>query len=299
MPPPSSSAAGAAEEALAELGLTPLEAGVYRFLLSEPGSTGYRIAQAMGKPVGNIYKTVEALEGKGAVVTSDDGGNRTAAAIPMQEWLRARRKAFERACTVASKAVASSADKESFDDSLYRLTHRDQVLERCRSMLQSAQQFVIVTAAPALVPELSPALQASAKRIPVALKVFVPAAIPGVVVVVDPRGAPALETSPGAWLVVNADGRECLVALFDTHARELHTASWTRNPLVVWTHYTGHSSDLLLAAVRTQLGQGATPKQIASALKKLSPFENPASAGKVNMRQRYRSASPQVSRRPS
>ena len=50
--------AAAAPPSLVDLGLTPLEAEVYRFLLGAPGSTGYRIAQATGKPVGNSYKAI-------------------------------------------------------------------------------------------------------------------------------------------------------------------------------------------------------------------------------------------------
>lgn len=282
----------AADSALAELGLTPLECSVYRYLLAEPGATGYRVAQALGKPVGNIYKTVEALESKGAVATSDDEGNRTSAAIPVAEWLRARKSSFDRACTAAATALARAASDagpaQPADDAVYRLTDREQVLERCRAMIATAKQFVIMTAAPSLVAEFAPALQRAAKRTPVALKVFQPVAIPGIEVIVDPRQEKAMENGPGAWTTINTDGSQCVCALFDLSGAELHSANWTRNPLVTWTHYTGLSSDLILAAVRSCMERGGSTKDIERLFKRLRPFENSASAGKLEMRRRYR-----------
>lgn len=289
------------DAALAQLGLTPLEADVYRFLLSQPGATGYRVAQALGRPVGNIYKTVEALESKGAVATSDDEGNRTSAAIPVAEWLRARRKSFDRACAAATAALAhdepADGPSDSLDEALYRLATRDQVIERCRAMIAGAKQFVLITLAPSLVVEFAADLQQAARRKPVALKVFQPIDIPGVEVIVDPRETAAVDNGPGAWMTLNTDGSQCVCALFDLSGAELHTANWTRNPLVTWTHYTGLSSDLILAATRTCMRDNGTSKDIERLFKRLRPFENSASAGKVDMRRRYRVPTPRSSSR--
>lgn len=273
---------------MAALGLTPLECDVYRFLLAEPGCTGYRAAQALGKPVGNIYKAIEGLEEKGAAATSDDDGNRTALATPPEEWLRARRSAFESACTAASEALADIEVEEPADEACYRLISREQVVERWNAMLERCTQFAIATIAPALVGELAPALQRAAARVPVAVKVFAPVAIAKVEVVVDPRGLAAVESGPGSWVVLSADGRESLVVLLDPEGRTVNLASWTRHPMWAWSHYTGMSSDLLLCAVRTLVARGAGAARIAQELARLRPFECETSAGKSAMRRRYR-----------
>ena len=48
-------------DALRELGFTELESRIYIFLLEESPATGYRIAQAIEKPVANTYKAIELL----------------------------------------------------------------------------------------------------------------------------------------------------------------------------------------------------------------------------------------------
>jgi len=258
--------------AFAALGLTPLEAEVYRFLLEQPGATGYRIAQGIGRPVGNIYKAVEALEAKGAVATSDDGGNRVAIGVPVAEWLQARRGVFDRACAtvtvdLARAQVVPPADAED-DDLVYRLADRDQMIERCRAMIRRARQFVVASIAPALIEDLAGALQAAAQRVPVAVKCFQPRAIEGVEVILD-------------------DG---LV---------LRMATWSRNPLLAWVQFTGLSSDLLLAAVRQRLAMGPDSKlkrELQGELDRLAAFESDASSGKLAIARRYRTPSRRTAR---
>src|SRR5262245_46662348 len=72
--------------ALQELGLSGSEAAVYAYLLQHSPATGYRVAQAIGKPVANTYKTISSLEEKGAVVI-DEGEARACRAVPAEEFL--------------------------------------------------------------------------------------------------------------------------------------------------------------------------------------------------------------------
>lgn len=279
------------DEALATLGLTPLEADVYRFLLVAPNSTGYRVAQAIGKPVGNIYKAIEGLEAKGAAITSDDDGNRVAAAVPVQEWLRSRRTAFERACDAAGTALPD-AECAASEDLLFRLADRDQAIERARAMLDAAQHFAIASVAPAMMSDLEDALRSAARRVPVAVKCFVPVEIAGVETVLDPRGEKALELAPGAWIVLNVDGRESIFALFSLDGQSLHSASWSRHALLGWVHFSGLSSDLILADVRRRLAAGDSVETIRRAIDRWKRFESDTSAGKRSLVRRYRSAAP-------
>src|SRR4051812_48967141 len=72
--------------ALEELGLSGSEAAVYAYLVQHSPATGYRVAQAIGKPVANTYKTIASLEEKGAVLI-DDGETRACRAVPAEEFL--------------------------------------------------------------------------------------------------------------------------------------------------------------------------------------------------------------------
>ena len=63
-------------ELLHSLGLNRLEAEVYTFLLEQPEPvTAYRAGRALGRPTANVYKAIEALARKGAVVI-DEGSTR-------------------------------------------------------------------------------------------------------------------------------------------------------------------------------------------------------------------------------
>jgi sugar-specific transcriptional regulator TrmB len=73
-------------QSLVSLGFTPLEAEVYVCLVQDSPATGYRVAQAVGRPVAGIYKTIESLANKGAVVL-DDGESRLCRAVPPAELL--------------------------------------------------------------------------------------------------------------------------------------------------------------------------------------------------------------------
>ncbi len=73
-------------EALVSLGFTALESEIYTFLLQESPVTGYRVAQALGKPTANTYKAIESLALKGAVIVAE-GAQRHCRAVPAQELL--------------------------------------------------------------------------------------------------------------------------------------------------------------------------------------------------------------------
>ena len=80
-------------QALQTLGFSALEASIYSFLLTESTATGYRIAQALGKPVANTYKGIQALQAKGAVLV-EDGSTRLCRAVPPDELMGQMERAF-------------------------------------------------------------------------------------------------------------------------------------------------------------------------------------------------------------
>jgi len=72
---------------LQSLGMNRLEAEIYIYLLQQPGPvTAYRAGQAMGKPTANVYKAVDVLVRKGAVMV-EEGPTRLCRPAPPQEFL--------------------------------------------------------------------------------------------------------------------------------------------------------------------------------------------------------------------
>ncbi len=278
--------------ALGVLGLTRLEADVYAFLLSESPATGYRVAQAVGKSIGSTYKALEGLESKGAVAASDDAGVRVVRAVALAELLAARRRELDAAAGVARDALESEVDAD-VDELVYRLSGRDQVLERASAMLAAATDFCIVTATPVLAALLAePMRKAAGRAIHVGLKAFSPIEICGVRVTLDPRGPGAVEKGPGEWLVLTSDARELLMAIFDHGCDRLHTATWTAHTCLNWSLFTGLSSDFILADVRTALRAGRSASEIEAMIEEAAAFQTPRSVAKRRLMERFRSPNP-------
>lgn len=282
--------------ALGDLGLTPLEAEVYVFLVRESPATGYRIAQAVGKSVGNIYKAVEALERKGVVFVGEDGENRQVRAVPPEELVARLERDFRSACETAVAGLQPGDDEP--DDLLYRIVDRGAFFERCRRALSSAEKIVLVSACPALVNELREELAETAARgVAVAIKVYQPTKIAGVEIVEDPRGIAAVESGPGQWIEMTVDGREFIQGLMDHEGKDLHLGQWTQNPMTNWMVFTGRYADIVLAAVRQGLKGGAGAEEQRALLDRFKRFGSPASAGKMRLMSRYRRPSPAGRRR--
>lgn len=283
---------GGIASTLGVLGLTPLESEVYTFLLGESPATGYRVAQGVGKSIGSVYKTLEALESKGAIAVSDDAGARVVRAVAVEELFASRRRELDAAAALARAAIESGTS-ERVDELVYRVSGRNQALERAAAMLAASTDFCIVIATPGLVKLLRDSLQAAAGRaVHVGLKAFAPVEIPGVRVALDPRGLDAVVRGPGEWLVMTADASEMLHAVFDHSCETLHTGTWTAHTLLNWSAYTGMSSDFILAAVRTAIAGGADAAAVGAMIAEMVDFQTPRSVAKRRLMERYRGPNP-------
>src|ERR1041384_1823521 len=92
-------------QTLQRLGFSELEATIYAFLLQESPATGYKIANAIGKPVANTYKGINALQDKGAVIV-DEGENRLCRAVPPKELFAQMQRTYHQQCERAVEALA-------------------------------------------------------------------------------------------------------------------------------------------------------------------------------------------------
>lgn len=279
------------------LGLTPLEADVYGFLVQASPATGYRVAQALGKSVGMIYKAVESLEAKGAAMSADDGESRVIRAVPVADFIAQVRRQIDEACISATRALSTAPVPEP-DDRLYRLTSREQVMQRAFEMFSRAERFAIVNATPGPAANLHDWMtSATAKGVRVAMKAFEPTALDGVDVRQDARGERAVRSAPGEWLLMTVDGRDVLVALFEHATGVLHAGYWTQNPLLAWTMFSGMSADFTLADVRQAVAAGLPAVQIQSRLDAMAAYEAPDSVGKLTLLSAYRRPAPARLRR--
>src|SRR5262249_31837414 len=146
-------------QALVALGFTGLEAEVYAYLLAEAPATGYRVAQSLGRPVANVYKAIEALESRGAIIV-DQGETRQSRAVPADELLKRLEREFQSRQAIAKDALAGLKPAPE-DERIYQLRTREQVFERCRSMLDRSKALIVADLFPDPLEVLRPGIEAA------------------------------------------------------------------------------------------------------------------------------------------
>lgn len=130
-----------ASEALIGFGFTALESEIYAFLLQEHPATGYRVAQAIGKPAANVYKGLEALERKAAVLV--DGGNSKEYRPVAPDRLFARlEKEFMGGKSAAVKLL-SSLGKADSAGRVFTLNSREQAIAQAKAILADAKETAL------------------------------------------------------------------------------------------------------------------------------------------------------------
>lgn len=239
--------------ALNGLGFSRLEAEAYMFLLRESPVTAYRIAQALHRPAANVYKIVEALAHKGAVIV-DEGRNRMVRAVPYEELLSQLTHQFTAQRDQASRALAAIGSTRG-DERVYQLATREQVIERARQMLARADREVLLIAFPGPLAELIPWLeQAAARGIAIVVKTYgVPADAPkiaGCELHLSSLPVDSLAQYAGEELHLVADATEHLLALLRRDGG-LIQAIWSSSLYLSLFAYNALSAEISL----TELGQ--------------------------------------------
>lgn len=264
--------------ALVELGFTGLEAEVYTTLARHPPTTGYRVAQLLGKPAANVYKAIESLQAKGAVIV-DEGANRVCHAVPAAEMLGLLERGFRGSRERAAAALAEMRGTGG-DDRVYQLRSREQVLERCRRMLARAEQVALLDAFPLPLEEVRAEVEAAAARgVSVAVKAYEPVTLKGAEVFVHPEGRAVIARWPGQWANVVVDGREHLLALLTRDGQAVHQAVWSESPYLSWVYHSAVAGELILAGLEKRIAEGATASELRASRRRYRRIIAPDAPG--------------------
>ena len=213
---------------LVDVGLSTLEAEVYTVLLTQPLSTGYRIGQLLNKPTANVYKALEALAGKGAVLI-EDGDARAYRAVPPGEFLDQQQATFQQR---KERITARLADVVTVppDERVYQLQSAALILDRARRMLAQGRTIAVVDAFPNALAALRPQLeQTIARGVAVFVQVYQPTVLDGAQVAHTYQAERTLAHWASQQLNVVVDGQEVLLALLNADLTEVHQAIWSQS----------------------------------------------------------------------
>ena len=130
-----------ASEALVGFGFTALESEIYAFLLQEHPSTGYRVAQAIGKPAANVYKGLEALERKAAVLVDGANSKEYRPVAPDRLFSRLEKEFLGNKSSAVK--MLSSLGKPDSSGKMFTLSSREQAIAQARSLLSSAKETAL------------------------------------------------------------------------------------------------------------------------------------------------------------
>jgi predicted DNA-binding transcriptional regulator len=275
-------------EALAALGFTALEAEVYAVLVEHSPATAYKVAREVGKAAANVYKAVESLQRKGAILV-EESSTRLCRAIPPVELIHQLERQFSQARTRAQTALARLTGAAG-DERVYEFGSSDQVLARARAMIRRTERAVLCDLFPESAVELREELDAAARRgRRVSVQVYRPAAFdPRVTVFLSPNGDRLIQLWPGQWLNVVVDAREHLLAFLRPGLQGIHQAVYSESVYLSLLYASGLSSEMLSGTAQTLLEADSAPEPLreayAAVRESVSAFDMP---GYTSLLQRF------------
>lgn len=215
-------------EILLDIGLNKLEAEVYIHMLTNKPSTAYKIGRQINKPTANVYKAIESLAKKGAVII-EDNKNKLCKAVSSDEFLNHYQNSIIEK-TNSAKDFLANLRNEATDENSYTIESVPLVFERFKSMMKRCKRIAVVDAFPKALQRVIGSIEDATKRgVEVYVEAYQPTSIKGADVVCAVIGEKALSHWKSQQLNLIIDGEEHLIALMDDNLETVKQATWSSN----------------------------------------------------------------------
>jgi hypothetical protein len=259
---------------LKEFGFSGLEAETYLTLLRLRRATGYRVGQVLGKPVANVYKALDSLQRKGAVLVDESSKSRVFCPLPITEYLQQQASAFAARRTRLEARLERYA-ASSIDEGIFPLETIEQVYDRAARLTREATQVILVDAFPGPLRRIEPDLErAASSGVKVLIRSYGQPA--------DPRtassagGTPWVEARQGLpveWLNVVVDGREHVLALIDAREQTVVQAVWSKSRFLSLYLHNGAFCEIVLNRLLVEFaGKDIPAAELRSWLETFGPY---------------------------
>jgi HTH-type transcriptional regulator, sugar sensing transcriptional regulator len=215
-------------ELLTGLGLNQLEAEVYVHLLAHPPSTAYKIGKQINKPTANVYKAIDSLAEKGAILV-EDNKNKQCRAVPADEFMGQYETSILEKTREAKQLLGSMVDVAD-DENSYTISSAPLVFERFRSMMRKCNRIAVVDAFPLALEKVKDSIaEAAGRGVEVFVEAYDPVEIKGANVVFGELGPLSLQHWQSQQLNLIIDGEEHLIALLESDLKKVKQATWSNN----------------------------------------------------------------------
>ncbi len=254
---------------LADIGLSRFEGEVYLALLKNPNQTGYKIANILGKALPNTYKALNALEKKGAIVSSKTTKSKQYSALPIEEYMdRLENKFKKQRQTIVESFKDVGADVE--EEGIYRIEDIDQIASKATRMIENARSQIVVDAYPDPLGKIKGLLEDAANRgVRVFVHAYEPIEIKGAEVNWYPKKEGQLELFPWSWLNLVTDASESLLSYLDAESKKVFHAFWSRNPYLGNYIHNGTMHEFMLESIRNMLYKKEPSEKVLEELHRL------------------------------
>jgi len=223
---------------LTEIGFNKLEADVYLYLLTHKPATAYKIGKEINKPTANVYKAIDSLKTKGAVLV-ELNNNKLCSAISPDEFLNHYEKnIFEK--TQKLKTELKNLTPQTEDMLTYSIDSVSLVFERFKNMMNRCKSIAVVDAFPKALAKVKPVIEKHATRnIDIHIESYEYIDIKNVDITEAMVGKQALKHWQSQQLNLVIDGKEYLLALFDNDLKKIIQATWSNNNYVACILHAG------------------------------------------------------------
>ncbi|MFN6262573.1 MAG: TrmB family transcriptional regulator [Chromatiaceae bacterium] len=258
---------------LQQLGFTALETDIYLALLRYGDMTGYAVAKQVGKVVANVYKALESLHQKGAVLQLQQDQKRYAA-VPWRQLLDHEQRKFSQTLSELATELESLPAPDA-QEGVYQLKNPDQLLYDSRQLCRDAQGLLLADLQPAAVPLLAEELVAAASRgVEVRVKIYEPTELPGVHLTLRANGREVYGKTADVSFKLVADGNNFVIGLLSADLSRVIQAFKSRSALLNMSLFCGLTYELILTELKQSLAQNdlARSQQILADTAHLHPF---------------------------
>lgn len=249
-----------ATDALVPFGFTALESQIYGFLLGESPATGYRIAQGINKPVANVYKAIESLAGKQAVIV-EASKSRECRPVAAEELFARLQREFESNQKAAKEALSKASGKGEREP-LYPVRSRTDLTNRAVEAVQAAEKSIVVQSTKGALAPLETALRAAiARGVSVAVQSDSAVGLDAATSIGPMSSEDTIACWPGELLCVSVDGSVFAFGLVDRWGNVVQGLHG-RSKLVALLLHEGMAAGICLAELHEKIEEGAGTKRL-------------------------------------
>lgn len=240
-------------EKLQEIGFNRLESEVYLTLLKKSPLSGYGIAQITGEGSSNIYKALDILKKKGAVMVEEKPTTKLFTAVPAQEYLTRVEKQMKDSFKYLEENLPESPDSLT-GAKVFKLESMEQVKERAEEMILNAQKSIVVDAFPVALSLVEEHLETVASKkgknkVNVVVNSYDGKSLKNCVMIKKSAAEQTLKVYTDSWLNLVVDGDKYLLAVVKRDNLELRHGVWSNSPYLSFALYSGMASEMVLSVL--------------------------------------------------